>query len=196
MRRLAFVAVAVMLVLVGCGVGPEAEPRALPSEAAAAVDVPAVVPSGAAGRLLELWFVKDSRLVPVSRKTSAAVITAEDKIQGLEAGPTVTELAEGLRTAVTAVVPDVPLVATAESSEVPVELVPDQVAVVLSDEFPSLPSQEQILILGQVVLTLTTKPGTSVLFVNDNGIPVGVPLPSGRLSSGAVTSNDYQQLAS
>jgi hypothetical protein len=193
--RWAFLSGILAVLLCACGVGPEAKPRSLPSEAAAAIAVPTPAPTGGAGRLLELWFVDENRLVPVNRKTTQEVITPEDKITSLEAGPTLSEMADGLRTAVTSVVRDVPLVVTAEAVGIPVEVTDTkQVAVVLSDEFASLPSQEQIFILGQVVLTLTTEPGTSVLFVNDTGTPVGVPLPGGRLSSGAVTSSDYASL--
>lgn len=180
-------------VLAACGVGPEGEPRALPSEAQEAVAVPLPASDSAAGRLVELWFVDDTHLSPVNRKTNE-MLTPQDKIQALEAGPTLPELAQGLRTAVTSVVPDVPLVLTADTAGVHVDVQNNQVAVVLSDEFSSLPSQEQIFILGQVVLTLASEPGTTVLFVNDNGTPVGVPLPSGRLSSGPVSASDYASL--
>ena len=42
---------------------------------------------------------------------------------------------------------------TANADGVGVNVAPDQVAVVLNREFLQLPSQEQLLILGQVVLT-------------------------------------------
>lgn len=190
--------VAGTLVAVGllsaCGVGPEAQPRALPPEAASAVDVPTPATSpDRAGLLAELWFVADDTLVPVNR-TTPEPLSAEDKLAALEAGPTAGELSQGLRTALTSVTPDVPLVATAASRGVGVDVTPVDTAVVLSPEFDSLPPTEQSLILGQIVLTLTSEPGSRVVFVNETGTPVGVPLPNGRLTSGPVSSADYAAL--
>jgi hypothetical protein len=114
----------------------------------------------------------------------------------LEAGPTQAELDAGLRTAVTSVVPDVPLVVTADAVGLNVTLTdPRQIPVVLSEEFGSLPSQEQLLVLGQVVTTLTDGTDQSVLFVSDDGTAVGVPLPDGRLVNRPVTFVDYRELA-
>ena len=64
----------------------------------------------------------------------------------------------------------------------------------LTEEFNSLPSQEQLLVLGQVVLTLATDPDHSVLFVDSTGTPLGVPLPDGRLVNRAVSARDFRTL--
>lgn len=182
------------LVLAACGVGPENRPRPLPPEAASAIAIPTPATSpDRAGLLVELWFVDDTTLAPVNR-TTPRPLTPEDKIRALEAGPTATELAQGLRTAVTSVDPEVPLVQTAESAGIAVNVGDQEVAVVLNPEFDSLPASEQSLILGQVVMTLTSQAGSSVVFVNETGTPVGVPLPNGRLTSGPVTSADYSAL--
>ena len=132
-------------------------------------------------------------LVPVNR-TSPTGLTDEQKVESLAAGPTASEAAQGLRTALTPVQPDAPLVVTAEADGVPVAVSPTQTAVVLNPEFVQLPSQEQLLILGQVVLTLNESPDATVVFVDDQGSPVSVPLPNGRLTSEPVSAADYAQL--
>lgn len=192
-RAVAVLAGLVALLVTACGVGPEAVPRAFPSEASAvAVPEPAASESRA-GALVELWFVDNNELVSINRTTDEQY-TDQDKIDALEEGPTAAEMAEGMRTALTPVVSGEHLVTLAETEGVPVQLAPDQVAVVLNPEFGNLPSQEQLLILGQVVLTLTAAPDISVVFVDQDGTPVGVPLPSGRLSSEPVTAADYAPL--
>ena len=181
----------VALLVVACGVGPETTPRALPVG-----NDPDAFPAengGRAGVIEALWFVSDDQLVPVNRTTEAAP-TDEEKIDTLEAGPTESEAATGLRTALTPVLPDQPLVATAESQGVPVATEPGQVAVVLNAAFNRLPSQEQLLVLGQVVLSLADSPDGTVVFVDEQGTPVGVPLPSGRLTSEPLTATDFAPL--
>lgn len=180
-------------VLAACGVSAEPAPRQLPPEALAALQ--GVEPAGntGPGRLFELWFVKENSLLAVDRQ-SEEVPTAEAELSSLAAGPTAEEKELGLRTALVTLAPDSPLALTAESAGLSVPAGDRQTAVVLSDEFSDLPSQEQLLILGQIVLTLAAEPDESVLFVNSTGTPVGVPLPNGRLSSGAVTANNYSSL--
>lgn len=189
-RRLLLLPLLAMFV-VACGVGPEATPRALPVG-----NDPDAFPAengGRAGVIEALWFVSDDQLVPVNRTTETAP-TDEEKIATLEAGPTESESSAGLRTALTPVLPDQPLVATAESQGVPVATESGQVAVVLNTAFNRLPSQEQLLVLGQVVLSLADSPGSTVVFVDEQGTPVGVPLPSGRLTSEPLTATDFAPL--
>ena len=189
------VLVIVGLVTSGCGVSAESDPRALPANATGEFGSPTPVPTeSTATRFVPLWFVREGELVPVDRRTDAA-LGAQEKLDALEAGPTQVELDAGLRTAVNSVVPDVPLVITATADGVPVNPAdPRQIPVVVSEEFGSLPSQEQLLVLGQVVTTLTDGTDQSVLFVSDNGTPVGVPLPDGRLVNRPVTFIDYREL--
>lgn len=183
----------VLLLLAACGVGPEPTPRALPVG-----NDPDAFPAengGRAGVIEALWFVSSDGLVAVNRTTDSAP-TAEDKIRALEAGPTASEAADGLRTALTPVLPDQPLVVTAESQGLEVPTEPAQTAVVLNPAFNRLPSQEQLLVLGQVVLTLADNQGATVVFVDEQGGPVGIPLPSGRLTSEPVTAADFAPLIS
>jgi hypothetical protein len=190
--RLWGAAAAALLVLAGCGVEPEQSARPLPSEYAGA-RAPGIGDADGVGILHELWFVHDNRLVSVNRQRETAP-SPEDILSLLESGPTADEMDDGLRTALASVVPDRTLVSTAESAGLSVPVGTGQTAIVLSEEFSDLPSQEQLLILGQIAMSLASEPGHSVLFVNSTGTPVGVPLPNGRLSSGAVNPNNYADL--
>ncbi len=184
----------VLVVLSACGVSSESDPRALPSEARSKLESPEPARTeSAATRFLDLWFVDNAVLVRVDRPVDGPM-TAEDKLEALEAGPTQAELDLGLRTAVNSVVPDEPLVATANSLGLTVPHEETQSVVVLTEEFNSLPSQEQLLVLGQVVLTLATDPDHSVLFVDSTGTPLGVPLPDGRFVNRAVSARDFRTL--
>lgn len=193
-RKFVSLLIVAALAVSACGVSPESQPRALPPEAGGPVVSPTPVETDStATRFLALWFVADGKLKQSDRKSDVAV-SAQDKIVALEAGPTQEELDAGMRTAVVSVVPDVPLMTTADAAGVAVEIGPRQIAVVLSNEFASLPSEEQLLALGQVVTTLTEGTSDAVLFVANDGIPVGVPLPGGRLVNRPVTASDYQTL--
>ena len=68
------------------------------------------------------------------------------------------------------------------------------VSVRLSPAFSALPSTEQVLLLGQVVLSLTGAGEGSVAFTDDSGTLVGVPLPGGRLLDVPATARDYNEL--
>ncbi len=184
-----------LVALTGCGVGPETVPRPLPGDDQEAVVADPSASPNKAGVLDSLWFVQDEQIVPVTRTTENQ-LTDEEMIQALQAGPTASEAAQGLRTALTPLVPEEPLVITAEAQGVPVAVNPGQTAVVLNPEFTQLPSQEQLLVLGQVVATLADSPDSTVLFVDDQGTPIGIPLPSGRLTSDPVSTADFTQLMS
>ena len=66
--------------------------------------------------------------------------------------------------------------------------------VLLSPTFSELTAEEQVLLIGQVVLTLTEIDAAPVLFVDAAGAPLSVPLPDGRLRDGPVTRGDYVSL--
>jgi hypothetical protein len=195
-RRIVSLLLLTAFAAVGCGVSSETQPRALPPEAVGPLVAATPVETDfGATRIMALWFVADGELTRVDRQTDSAV-ASQDKIVALEAGPTQEELDSGMRTAVTSVVPDVPLVITAGTAGVGVEAGLGQIPVVLSDEFADLPSEEQLFVLGQVVTTLTDGTTNAVLFVSHDGTPVGVPLPDGRLANRPVTAMDYESLRS
>ncbi len=51
-----------------------------------------------------------------------------------------------------------------------------------------------MLLLGQVVLSLTGAGQSSVSFVDESGAPLAVPLPDGRLLDMPATARDYAGL--
>jgi hypothetical protein len=189
-KRLLLLLVAVGLT--ACGVPTDSSPRSLPTEVLDALNSSEPA-EDTGGELAELWFVRDEKIAPVERRVEQ-LLSPEETLLLLEAGPTAEEKEAGLRTALVPVVADTPLVATAAASGLTVPAGNKQTAVVLDDQFSELPSEEQLLILGQVVFTLAPEPDESVLFVNSSGTPIGVPLPNGRLSSGAVNRSNYEAL--
>ena len=68
------------------------------------------------------------------------------------------------------------------------------VTVTLDSAFSALPPSEQVLLLGQVVLSLAGAGEQSIAFVDDSGSPVAVPLPDGRLLDTPATARDYAGL--
>ena len=190
MSRLLILVVA--LLLTACGVPTDSAPRSLPPEVLDSLNS-AEPAENSGGELAELWFVRGSKIAPVERQVEQLLSPEEDLLL-LEAGPTAEEKEAGLRTALVPVAANTPLISTAAANDLTVPAGTKQTAVVLDDQFSELPSDEQLLILGQVVFTLATQPDESVLFVNSSGTPIGVPLPNGRLSSGAVSRSNYEGL--
>jgi len=68
------------------------------------------------------------------------------------------------------------------------------VTIAASSAFSSLPSAEQVLLLGQVVLSLSSAGYSTVSVVDEAGSPLAVPLPDGRLLDRPATALDYASL--
>ena len=115
---------------------------------------------------------------------------AEAIVAGLVAGPPENE---ELRTVVVDPLTGLPLISVfldepAETNN------PGDVNIALSPEFASLPPNEQVLVLGQVVLSISGSGLGAVAFVDQTGSPVAVPLPDGRLLDRPSTVADYSSL--
>ena len=195
MIRILAAAVAAAALLVGCGIPVEEAPRPLPtgttSPTSAASESAAPAPNEEA---VSLWFVRESRLAPAQR-TVTGPTSPQVAIDLLAEGPTKPEQAAGLRSSVVSVVTGEPLVVTAQAAGVGLSDVPsDEVAVVLRPAFKDLLSEEQVLVLGQVVMTLAVDPISAVLFVDKDGQALGVPTADGRLANGPVGPKDYAML--
>lgn len=161
---------------------------------------------------LRLWFVQEDGLAAV--ESTLPVGSAPDLVtQSLAIGPTPEQAAEGLRTVArdpltglalmsvaaslptpTATAPEVPTPAATEPPVFEPTTAPGSVTVILSSAFSALPPVEQVLLLGQVVLSLTGSGQTSVVFTDEVGSPVAVPLPDGRLLDMPATARDYSSL--
>ena len=93
--------------------------------------------------------------------------------------------------------PSAPVMPTGAASGPPQQSVveaPAAVTVTLNSAFSALPPAEQVLLLGQVVLSLAGAGEQTVEFVDDAGSPVAVPLPDGRLLDAPATARDYASL--
>jgi hypothetical protein len=68
------------------------------------------------------------------------------------------------------------------------------VTIAVASAFASLPPTEQVLLLGQVVLSLSSAGYATVSVVDEAGSPLAVPLPDGRLLDRPATALDYASL--
>lgn len=201
----------------GCGIALEGEPVAIPADvlpspvmstpsppATALVPPPASTPAStptsadesvpADAVRLRVWFVQEGGLTAVE----SALPTGTDPdlvMQTLVVGPSPQQTAQGLRTIASDPLTGRSLVSIVAT---PTPFVGDDpvapVTVQLSPDFTALPPTEQILLLGQVVLSLTGAGETSVSFVDTSGTPVAVPLPDGRLLDTPARARDYGPL--
>ena len=210
-RRFMAVWAPVLLVVAGCGVPLEDSAQALPPEV---IPPPVVAPSqppspspsptstqsptatatplpteSPAVELVDLYFIREDGLVPLA--SDIAVPTdAQTVLDRLAAGPPVET---GLRS----VVVD-PLTGTALVSVFTptgdIELPTASVTIAVANAFSSLPPTEQVLLLGQVVLSLSSAGFATVSVVDAAGAPLAVPLPDGRLLDRPATALDYASL--
>ena len=205
----------VLLVVAGCGVPLEDSAQALPPEV---IPPPVVAPSqppspspsptsttgpgssptatatplpteSPAVELVDLYFIREDGLVPLA--SDVAVPTdAQTVLDRLAAGPPVET---GLRS----VVVD-PLTGTALVSVFTptgdTDLPTASVTIAVASAFSSLPPTEQVLLLGQVVLSLSSAGFATVSVVDAAGAPLAVPLPDGRLLDRPATALDYASL--
>lgn len=183
-----------------------ASPSASPSSTEASSPTPTVTltgpsttasqtpPPAPTGDSLRLWFVQEDGLSAV--ESSLPVGTSPEYVmQALVVGPTPREAAQGLRTIASDPPNGRPLASVVGTA------IPDQsggaalpITVELSPDFTSLPPTEQVLLLGQVVLSLTGAGQPSVVFVDESGTPLAVPLPDGRLLDRPALARDFGPL--
>ena len=194
---------AVCIALVSCGVptqdlakplasgviAPPALP-ASPSPSPSPTDSQSVAPSPTVtSDPVELWFAGDAGLVPVLTAVEPAN-SAEAVVAGLVAGPPEDEQ---LRTVAVDPLTGLPLISVF-LDEVTESVNPGDVNIALSPEFSALPPNEQVLVLGQLVLSIAGEGLGTVAFVDQTGSPVAVPLPDGRLLDRPATVEDYSSL--
>lgn len=178
--------------LAGCGVPLESGAQPLPSDVLPPSPSPTASPTQTspptpAPATARLWFVQEEGIVPVTAPVAGT--QPQQLLDALSEGPPADQ--SNLRT----VVVD-PL--TGEAFVSAVETQPPQpgiVTVQASSAFTALPPTEQVLLLGQVVLTLTgVRTTEGVQVVNEQGEALAVPLPDGRLLDGPATAADYRSL--
>ncbi|MEY4230277.1 MAG: hypothetical protein RLZZ362_1126 [Actinomycetota bacterium] len=172
----------VACVLVGCGVPRQQAAESIP-EREVPVGLRSSEPVNDQATVdrepVDLWFSRDGRLMS-ARHVIPSPVTASVAIAELLAGPTEDEQSDGLRSAI----PDAAVVVSVETSR-------GGATVELSSGFGDIPVADQVLAVGQLVLTLTDLRGVGrVSFVVDDEA-VTVPLPTGETAPGAVVRDDY-----
>lgn len=198
---------ALCLSLVACGVPTQDSAQPL---ATAVIAPPAIPPTASPDTTtsepsptqslatVNLWFVSETGLVPVESEVEAP-LSAESMLAGLVAGPPSNQQ---VRTVVVDPLTGEPLVAVftgdiaapSAPAGAPSPTPETTVAISLAPEFGTLPSNEQVLVLGQVVLSISGSGLGSVAFVDQTGSPVAVPLPDGLLLDRPATATDYRSL--
>lgn len=190
--RAAGIPVAVLgLALTACGVPIQSRPVALsasqiPSGLTAAPTTTTLPGSTTPVSIVQIYFVAGDRLVARSRLVPSPG-TLTERLAALLAGPTLSESAAGMRTAIN---PDTVLLDD--------KTVKDRATIDLSDSFTDTGGPDQILAIAQFVYTATsTGPeGTDSVSFEVGGNPVAVPVADGTLVSGPVTQADYEILLS
>lgn len=187
MRRLrpGLLVAAVALAVAACGVPLQESAQPIPG---LHTQHPAAPSPSATMHDVGLWLVSEGRLVRVQARTSLPE-SATDLIALLASPPTT---AGSLRSLVADPVGGGSLVTVAPDQ--PLSPAAPPVLVQVSPTFSSLPPTEQVLLLGQVVLTLTGAGASGVSVTDTNGAPLSVPLPDGRLLEGPATRADYLPL--
>lgn len=169
------------LLLTGCGVPRDGEPRALaPEEVPFASPTDSAPAEPAGDRQVSLGFVRDESVV-LSSRTVEDPRTPEEVLELLFAGPSPDEDAAGLSTFL-------PSTVTVED----VELVEDTAVVILEgpdDSELRLPP----LAYAQIVATLTPDPASGVRFRLD-GNDLRVPREDSSLTTLPLSRRDYAGL--
>jgi hypothetical protein len=195
-RILTVIATVFLAVLVaGCGVRLDSAPQPIPEGAIPVVSAPAASstsPNANPARAVRVWFAREDGLVPVVTDLSREPSVAPGAVvAALAAGPTLEQADAGLRTLVVDPISDAPLAFVPDDA--PVTSV-GSVIVTLAPAAGALPPGEQVLLLGQIVLSLTGAGYSSVTFVDEAGTPAAVPLPGGRLLDRPAVARDYAGL--
>jgi spore germination protein GerM len=181
-RALRF-ALVVAVLTASCGFPAQDSPT--PIEGGQPVDTALSDPSGGAtgNDSITTWFVDESVIVPLTRRV-ASPATVSSAVATVAAGVSQTEGSRGLRSAI----PDPAMVKGATLSR-------GTATVDLASEFLDIPARDQVLALGQLVLTLTDLRGVGRVRFEINGEFVAVPLPSGESTDDSVSRDDFIELS-
>jgi len=173
--------VALALLATACGVPRDDQPRALTGEDVPFTSMaPSAAPDADGDRRVELWFVRDGRVVPTSRRVDGPT-DAPQLVELLFAGASQQERESGLLSVV-------PATLTVEDVEVR-----GGTAVLTLQGPDSEVRRLQPLAYAQIVATLTSGGVEGVRFRLD-GRDLPVPRGDGSLSDGPVSRADYAEL--
>ncbi|MGH9038659.1 MAG: GerMN domain-containing protein [Acidimicrobiia bacterium] len=196
MRALRPVAAALVIaaagIAAGCGI-PTEEDATLANADDVPFDLLAQIPettsttgsssSGASMTTALIFLVQGERLAQAQREVPAPA-SGESVIEALSRGPTRSEAALGLRSAL--VGSDV-LRSIGISGGI--------ASVDLGTGFTDIVGRDQIMALAQIVSTVTGLPGVGRVSFTLEGVPVGVPRGDGAVTTESVSRDDYALLA-
>jgi spore germination protein GerM len=171
------------LFLASCGFPTEDSPSAIAGDTRPDATGPGGSEVVTATDEVTAWFIQDDLLVPRPREVSAPVNAAE-VVTVLGEGVSPSETESGLRSSI----PDAAMLLGAEvgGGTATVELAP---------EFLEIAPGDQVLALGQVVLTLTDLRGIGRVRFLIDGLAVSTPLPDGTSTEDSVSREDFRVLA-
>jgi hypothetical protein len=171
------------LLLAGCGIPTDRTPRAVATVSDDLAGTPSPPPDGTARLSATVYLVDGKDLVPV-RRPLAVPVGAVALITAIAAGPTQTEQARGLRTALSSPL-DVKAASVDRSGHLSIDL---------EGEPAGAGATEQVLAFGQVVLSLITLPSIRSVQFRVGRQPLPVPRGDGSLTTDPLTQDDYSQL--
>jgi hypothetical protein len=180
------------LALAGCGIPPDpgatlARPGDVPFDLldASPSSTGTTGPTGPStpSARATIFLVQGERLAAASRDLPAP-LSAQSVLESLANGPTDSEIALGLRTAL-----------LADDLIRSVGVAGGIATVDLGPAFAEIGGRDQILALAQIVSTLTGLPGVGRVTFTLGGTQVGVPRGDGAITTGSVSRDDYGLLA-
>ncbi len=174
-------ALAGALLLGGCGVPVDAEPRNADGPGGPLPSAPPLV-LDQGGATMRLCFVHESRLLRVPRRVPVPA-TAQEQLRALLDGPSATEAEDGLTSAL-----------TGTTTSVELTLAGGRATVDVGDRSGHGVRTDEILAFGQIVCTLSARPEVGTIRFTSRGAPLEVPTQDGSLASEALTVADYDGL--
>ncbi|HET8600016.1 MAG TPA: GerMN domain-containing protein [Segeticoccus sp.] len=168
--------------LAGCGIGPQDHATTL-ATAGPTWTAPSTGTSPSAGLSIQVFLVHDGRLVQVWRQSPGGQELA-DVLATLCESPSARDRAEGLSSAIPNTV-----------NRIHARIRRGVVLVQLPAAFDTLPSQDRVLAVAQLVYTVTAQLPVHGVRLMAGSRPVDTPVGSGRLVPRAVTRADFSKLA-
>lgn len=178
------VAMAALVAMAGCSVPVDRSARVQPDDGVPFrlldADAPTLLaPPAETSTDAHLCFVRGRMLVTVV-KPIAPSATAVDIVRALASPPSEPP---GLMTAI-----------ADEESVATVNVSGGVAQVDLSQSVASSGSEAQLLLVAQLVCTLTALPGVGQVAFRLEGAPVEVPIPDGSLATGPMTRDHYESM--
>ena len=189
-RRVAAIAVALISVS-ACGIPTDEDARRIDPEEIPPGLLDVSAPTTVAGALdplgttevVAVYLIRDGALAPSLAEVGRGA-SLNDVIELIRVAPSEELAEEGFRSALVSDVPVVQSIALARG-------VAD---IDLGPAFLELPSNDQVLALGQLVLTATARPGVGQVRFTLEGLPVQVPTADGTIASDPLSRDDYLAL--